>query len=413
MSARWFPRQPSDEFRKAVLSYRYVTPTASLLERLFLNAFWERIVVVFPTWIAPNTLTVTGTACCVAIYFFDWLASPAARGTARPTWIYAAFALLLFVYQTLDGVDGKQARRTKSGSALGEIMDHGLDALVTGPIAFISADTFGFGIDSWVLWISVFGSQMAFFTSNLTLLHRGSQKYLNIDILELQWGLMLAWIVTGIYGPEVWRDVHVSVPAFLGPACDQLGRVVFGVPAGPRVGVVELRFLAAVIGVGGTVANYFLYTLNALPPYFAKQRPAHIVAGVPGVGLAQLGLQFTAMCLFGVLAFVAVRSFSTIPDPELRHDALRALLFGSCFAFGDQVLRLLLMRVAHHRLPFLSPMLVLMGIFAIGSQVNLTVRWWWAAAALCVVAHQVFFTWTARTLARILGIRVFRIARQD
>jgi phosphatidylglycerophosphate synthase len=38
----------------------------------------------------------------------------------------------LFVYQTLDAIDGKQARRTGSSNALGELFDHGCDSMSTG-----------------------------------------------------------------------------------------------------------------------------------------------------------------------------------------------------------------------------------------------------------------------------------------
>lgn len=38
-------------------------------------------------------------------------------------------ALGLFAYQSLDAVDGKQARRTKSASPLGELVDHGCDSV--------------------------------------------------------------------------------------------------------------------------------------------------------------------------------------------------------------------------------------------------------------------------------------------
>ena len=403
----WYPGAPSPELTRAILAYRYVTPTSSLVERAFLNAFWEKAVLLVPRSVAPNTLTLMGGGICIAIYVLDWLLSPDGLGTARPTWLYALFALLFFLYQTLDGVDGKQARRTKSGSALGEIMDHGVDAIATGLVALISADTFGFGLDSFVPWISAFGSQMAFYTSNLTLVHRGSQKFLNIDITELQWGLILCWIATGVAGPGIWRGV-VAVPEVVAPLCDVLGPAVFGLPAGPRPGLVEIRFIAAVIGVGGTVANFFLYSLNALPPYLARARPAHVVAGAPGTGLGQLALQVVGISTYGALAFVAQRRFATIPEAALRHDALRALLLGSCFAFGDQVNRLLLMRVAHHRVPFVSPALVLMSGFAALSFVDLTVRWWWAVAAACVVAHQLLLLWIARTFAQILKIAVFR-----
>jgi ethanolaminephosphotransferase len=38
-------------------------------------------------------------------------------------------ALFNFIYQTLDNIDGKQARRTGSSTPLGMMMDHGCDAL--------------------------------------------------------------------------------------------------------------------------------------------------------------------------------------------------------------------------------------------------------------------------------------------
>jgi len=46
-----------------------------------------------------------------------------------PGWVYWVIAICVFNYQTLDALDGKQARRTKGGSALGELFDHGCDAI--------------------------------------------------------------------------------------------------------------------------------------------------------------------------------------------------------------------------------------------------------------------------------------------
>lgn len=44
-------------------------------------------------------------------------------GLSRP--LYLVLSFCSFMYQTLDGSDGKQARNTGTGSALGEYMDHG------------------------------------------------------------------------------------------------------------------------------------------------------------------------------------------------------------------------------------------------------------------------------------------------
>ena len=36
------------------------------------------------------------------------------------------------MYQSLDAIDGKQARRTNTNTPLGELFDHGCDSLSTG-----------------------------------------------------------------------------------------------------------------------------------------------------------------------------------------------------------------------------------------------------------------------------------------
>jgi phosphatidylglycerophosphate synthase len=42
-----------------------------------------------------------------------------------PSWIIFFGVFCSFMYQTLDAVDGKQARRTGTSSPLGQLFDHG------------------------------------------------------------------------------------------------------------------------------------------------------------------------------------------------------------------------------------------------------------------------------------------------
>lgn len=49
----------------------------------------------------------------------------------QPGWCYALGAVSIFFYQTMDAVDGKQARRTGASSPLGQLFDHGCDAITT------------------------------------------------------------------------------------------------------------------------------------------------------------------------------------------------------------------------------------------------------------------------------------------
>ncbi len=57
------------------------------------------------------------------MWFSGDLVSPA------PWWVYLLNAVGIFIYQTLDALDGKQARRTGSSSPFGELFDHGCDSV--------------------------------------------------------------------------------------------------------------------------------------------------------------------------------------------------------------------------------------------------------------------------------------------
>lgn len=46
-----------------------------------------------------------------------------------PAWLHLVIGLCIFSYQTLDNMDGKQARKTGSSSPLGLLFDHGCDAI--------------------------------------------------------------------------------------------------------------------------------------------------------------------------------------------------------------------------------------------------------------------------------------------
>ena len=76
---------------------------------------------------APNMVTLTGTlgnaAMVVALTFLD-----TSFEKELPMWFYCLMSLSIFLYQTMDAVDGKQARRTKTSGPLGQLFDHGCDA---------------------------------------------------------------------------------------------------------------------------------------------------------------------------------------------------------------------------------------------------------------------------------------------
>lgn len=81
--------------------------------------------------IRANAILILNTYELIYLYKCDlYRFSPNGRDEA-PRWACALCALGLFIYQSLDAIDGKQARRTNSSSPLGELFDHGCDSIST------------------------------------------------------------------------------------------------------------------------------------------------------------------------------------------------------------------------------------------------------------------------------------------
>ncbi|MCO5592996.1 hypothetical protein L7F22_047000 [Adiantum nelumboides] len=113
---------------EALKKYKYSGVDRSYMAKYVFQPFWSRFVNIFPLWMPPNMITLTGFLFVVASAFLSYIYSPAFTSPS-PKWVHFVHGLLLFLYQTFDAVDGKQARRTNSSSPLGELFDHGCDAL--------------------------------------------------------------------------------------------------------------------------------------------------------------------------------------------------------------------------------------------------------------------------------------------
>ena len=62
-----------------------------------------------------------------------------------PSWVYFVFSVAVIMYQTLDAMDGKQARRTNSSSPLGQLFDHGCDAMSAVCMCIAACSALGLG----------------------------------------------------------------------------------------------------------------------------------------------------------------------------------------------------------------------------------------------------------------------------
>merc|ERR1712232_1506641 len=93
-----------------------------------MNPTWLKLTSFLPMWFAPNLVTFSGLLPMAFSYSLCWLYQPD-FATPVPRWLAFTTALGLFLYQTFDAMDGKQARRTGTSSPMGQLFDHGCDCL--------------------------------------------------------------------------------------------------------------------------------------------------------------------------------------------------------------------------------------------------------------------------------------------
>ena len=119
----------SEEGRRQLPKHQYSGCDNSYMYIYFCSPLAESLVHRFiPLWMAPNLITLLGLGISCFGYALLHLHSPNLTGVC-PGWVWLLEAICTFAYQTLDNMDGKQARRTGSSSPLGLFLDHGADAL--------------------------------------------------------------------------------------------------------------------------------------------------------------------------------------------------------------------------------------------------------------------------------------------
>jgi ethanolaminephosphotransferase len=202
-----------DEELRGFRKYKYSAVDTSPLSNYVMHPFWNWLVPYVPRRIAPNTLTLSGFLLVIVnvliLSWYDFHAKAAASpATYVPGWAWGLIAFNHFWAHTLDGLDGKHARRTNSSSPLGELFDHGLDSWVTTLHALCLFSVFGidheYGIPTYRMYFVLWNLLILFSLSHW-------EKY-NTGILYLPWGYdfsqlvgFIVYIITAIYGQGIWK----------------------------------------------------------------------------------------------------------------------------------------------------------------------------------------------------------------
>ncbi|XP_055295725.1 ethanolaminephosphotransferase 1 isoform X2 [Sitodiplosis mosellana] len=212
-----------------------------------MHPFWNSLVKFFPKWIAPNVVTFVGflfTALnFIILSWYDWgfYASTGYENTTPvPNWFWLLAAINIFLAYTLDGVDGKLARRIGLSGPLGELFDHGLDSYTAPLIPSCLYSIFGRGSGSippirmyFIVWMVLFN----FFVSHF-------EKY-NTGVLYLPWG----------YDFGMWGSTLMFLTTWFGTFEYWKRSLPFGIPLG--LGLEFLLHASALSSVPMVVVNIY------------------------------------------------------------------------------------------------------------------------------------------------------------
>lgn len=153
-----------------------------------------------------------------------------------PAWTLVFFAVGLFIYQTLDACDGKQARRTGTSSPLGELFDHGCDSLSTVFVALATVIAVQLGHYPNLMFYQCIAASTLFYTAHWQTYVSGTLYFGRFDVTEAQFTIICIHLTSAVFGSSIWSSM---IP---------LGFVT-----------IELKLLMIIFTLGGAIINIFWY----------------------------------------------------------------------------------------------------------------------------------------------------------
>jgi ethanolaminephosphotransferase len=192
--------------------FQYKGQDRSLTYKYILSPLAEKCVhSLTPRSIAPNTITLVGLTFMFCSYLATWVYVPmillqvdqrVEQLDAVPRWIFLLNAIATLVYQTLDNMDGKQARRVGASSPLGLLFDHGCDAVNSCWMVCLALGR----NDAFWVYIMLMGPYAMFFISTW-------EEYFTGELImpiingpnEGLLGSVVVSLISCIYGPSFWQ----------------------------------------------------------------------------------------------------------------------------------------------------------------------------------------------------------------
>ncbi|XP_041365543.1 choline/ethanolaminephosphotransferase 1-like [Gigantopelta aegis] len=184
--------------------HKYSVEGTTLLEPM-LQKYWNWLLEYIPLWWSPNAITLAGLFSNILSTSVLMMYSPDAK-QAVPGWAYVICGLATFIYQSLDSIDGKQARRTNTSSPLGELFDHGADAITNGMLAIGISVSFKLGNEPHLLICLLCFQLFIFYCAHWQAYVSGTLQMYTFDVNEGHYYAIGVYFVTSVSGEQIWAQ---------------------------------------------------------------------------------------------------------------------------------------------------------------------------------------------------------------
>lgn len=215
------------EEKELVRSFTYRGGDQSYIYAFVLSPLAQNCVQFFvPMWMAPNLVTLLGLFAAIISLALTLVFNPN-LGPDGPAWLHLTAGISILFYQTLDNMDGKQARRTNSSSALGMVFDHGCDSINASLQAPIMSSVLGLGWTVPGIFFGLLCSLVPFYVATWESFYTDR---MDIPVFNgPSEGLLIAasmCFLSFSHGPTWWHEPSVQLPRAYLPGLDLVGNTV-------------------------------------------------------------------------------------------------------------------------------------------------------------------------------------------
>eukprot|EP01138_Halocafeteria_seosinensis_P015289 gb/GECG01015605.1/.p1 GENE.gb/GECG01015605.1/~~gb/GECG01015605.1/.p1 ORF type:complete len:397 (+),score=34.77 gb/GECG01015605.1/:1-1191(+) len=311
-----------------------------------LNHYWKFVSNYIPSFVSPNMVTLLGLAVALIPVVLTLLEMKFDLDLAGglPNELFLGAALAIFIYNTMDAIDGKHARNTNQSSPLGQMFDHGCDSVVLAfmiillSIALAPPRPFVYG---WAIPM-----YYAFFCGQWEEAHTGTMRtgigY--IGVTEGTFFCIAVLIARGVFGWELYqlslRDADVATELNLPPAFTFVFDLTVGQLTSIVVSIVNVVIVLSftrdvIIGKGKTEAikdiiyplalNTFGVLIALFDPLFGEHGSLALLQILSDVlclhylQMATLDWLYFYRGLFATPTSVVRRSFSLLRNVQSVH----------------------------------------------------------------------------------------------